>query len=52
MPFLGTRPGPDAKTDVYGYLLGTVQQNGEIDFKFQQVAESTFPAKYVNSILR
>ncbi len=36
----GTQPGPDAKTDVYGYLLGTVQQDGKIDFKFQQVEES------------
>jgi len=36
----GAQPGPDAKTDVYGYLLGTVQQDGKIDFKFQQVEES------------
>ncbi len=41
----GTRTGADAKTDVYGYLLGTVQQNGEIDFKFQQVAESDVPGE-------
>jgi hypothetical protein len=41
----GTKPGPDAKTDVYGYLLGTVQQNGEIDLKFQQVAESDIPGE-------
>jgi hypothetical protein len=41
----GTQPGPDAKTDVYGYLLGTVQQNGEIDFKFQQVAECDIPGE-------
>jgi hypothetical protein len=41
----GTQPSADAKTDVYGYLLGTVQQNGEIDFKFQQVAESDIPGE-------
>jgi hypothetical protein len=41
----GTPPGPGAKTDVYGYLLGTVQPNGELDFKFQQVAESDIPGE-------
>jgi hypothetical protein len=41
----GTQAGPEAKTDVYGYLLGTVLQNGEIDFKFQQVAESDIPGE-------
>ena len=39
----GTQPGPDARTDVYGYLLGAVQQDGKIDFKFQQIAESDIP---------
>jgi hypothetical protein len=41
----GMQPSPDAKTDVYGYLLGTVQPNGEIDFKFQQVTESDIPGE-------
>ena len=41
----GTQAGPDTKTDVYGYLLGTVQQNGDIDFKFQQVVESDIPVE-------
>jgi hypothetical protein len=38
----GTSPGPDAIPDRYGYLLGTVQ-NGAIEFKFQEVAESEVP---------
>jgi len=38
----GTSPGPDAILDRYGYLVGTVQ-NGTIEFKFQQVAESDVP---------
>jgi hypothetical protein len=41
----GTPPGPGAKTDVYGYLLGTVQPNGELDLKFQQVEESDIPGE-------
>lgn len=27
-------------TNVYGYLLGTVQSNGEIKFEFREVKES------------
>jgi hypothetical protein len=38
----GTPRGPDAFPDRYGYLLGTVQ-NGTIEFKFQEVAESDLP---------
>lgn len=36
---------PDAaRTNVYGYLLGTVDQNGKIDFKFQEVKEADVPS--------
>jgi hypothetical protein len=38
----GTQPGPDAITDHYGYLLGTVQ-NGDVRFEFQEVRESDVP---------
>jgi hypothetical protein len=38
----GTSPGPDAIPDHYGVLLGTVK-NGQIEFKFQEVAESDLP---------
>jgi len=38
----GTQPGPDAFTDHYGYLLGTVE-NGDIRFEFQEVRESDIP---------
>jgi hypothetical protein len=33
-----------AKTDVYGYLLGSVSPNGEIHFEFRQLSESDVPA--------
>ncbi|MFZ0417704.1 MAG: metallophosphoesterase [Candidatus Sulfotelmatobacter sp.] len=32
-----------AETDLYGYLLATVSQDGTIDFSFQQVYESDVP---------
>ncbi len=32
-------PSNAAKTDVYGYLVGTVSQEGTIEFKFQDVRE-------------
>jgi hypothetical protein len=35
----GVTPGPKAMTDVYGYLLGTVDGNGEASFSFQKVGE-------------
>ena len=41
----GTRPGADARTDVYGYLLGTVHASGNIDFAFQEVKESDVPSE-------
>jgi hypothetical protein len=36
-------PGIQAKTQVSGYLLGTVAANGEIQFTFQELAESAVP---------
>lgn len=39
----GIHPGPDARTDVYGYLLGTVQTDGKINFEFQEVHSSDVP---------
>ncbi len=30
----------EAKTDVYGYLLATVREDGSIDFKFKEIKES------------
>jgi hypothetical protein len=39
----GIDPGPGAKKDVYGYLVGTVK-NGEITFKFQEVKEPDIPS--------
>ena len=41
----GAQPGPDARTDVYGYLLGTVQPDGKIDFKFQEIVEADIPSE-------
>lgn len=38
----GIQPGPDALTDHYGYLLGTVE-GGDIRFEFQEVRESDVP---------
>ena len=36
-----------AKTNVYGYLLGTVASNGEINFQFHQINESDTPEPVV-----
>jgi len=38
----------EAKTDVYGYLLGTVSPNGEIRFDFQEVQEADIPTAVTN----
>ena len=42
-----------AWTDVYGYLLGTVQSDGEIRFAFKEIKESDVPdwvkARYANT---
>jgi hypothetical protein len=34
-----------AKTDVYGYLLGTVQSSGEIQFMFKEVKPTDIPTE-------
>jgi len=34
-----------ARTDVYGYLLGTVQSNGEIRFAFKEIKISDIPSR-------
>jgi hypothetical protein len=34
-----------AKTDVYGYLLGTVQPSGEIQFAFKEIKQGDIPAR-------
>lgn len=36
-----------AETNVYGFLLGTVKEGGEIEFTFQRVNESDVPASVV-----
>jgi hypothetical protein len=37
-----------ARTDVYGYLLGTVQPNGEIRFVFKEVRREHIPPQVVD----
>lgn len=34
-----------ARTDVYGYILATVQPSGEIDFKFKEVRPDDIPSQ-------
>jgi len=41
---LPANPPSNAKTDVYGYLLGTVQKTGVIQFDFQEVKEEDVPS--------
>jgi Calcineurin-like phosphoesterase len=36
-----------AKTDVYGYLLGTVAADGTVSFEFKQIHEDDIPASVV-----
>jgi hypothetical protein len=43
LPKASAKPD-DARTNVYGYLLGTVDQSGKIDFKFQEVKEAEVPS--------
>jgi hypothetical protein len=38
-----------AATNVYGFLLGTVQPTGEIDFTFHQLNESAVPPAVVET---
>lgn len=40
---LPENPPKTAKTDVYGYLLGTVAADGTIQFSFQEIHESDIP---------
>lgn len=40
-------PGPNVKTDVYGYLLGTVSANGAIKFEFRELTPADVPADVV-----
>ena len=37
-----------SETNVYGFVLGTVREGGQIDFAFQHVNESDVPASVVN----
>ncbi len=37
-----------ARTDVYGYLVGTVHQNGTIAFSFQEITEKNIPASVLD----
>jgi hypothetical protein len=41
----GIKSGPEAREDVYGYLLATVKQDGQIDFDFKEVKESDVPSE-------
>jgi Calcineurin-like phosphoesterase len=47
--------GPNAMTDVYGYLLGTVAADGKIRFAFEEVHESDVPQtvrdRYTNAMI-
>lgn len=38
----------DARTNVYGYLLGTVQQDGTINFSFHEIAKKDVPASVLS----
>ncbi len=40
----GVEPGNNAKEHVYGYLLGTVERNGEIRFAFHELNEAELQA--------
>jgi len=40
-------PPERAKTDVYGYLLATVDDNGSITFDFKQLDRAAVPADVV-----
>jgi len=47
---------PNAKTDVYGFLLATVDRDGRIQFEFRQVQQSEVPQsvqhRYPSSLIR
>ncbi|MDP9361130.1 MAG: metallophosphoesterase [Acidobacteriota bacterium] len=40
-------PGPNVRTDVYGYLLATVSPNGSIAFEFRELTPKDIPADVV-----
>jgi hypothetical protein len=40
-------PGPNDRTDVYGYLLATVSANGSINFEFRELTPKDIPADVV-----
>jgi hypothetical protein len=40
-------PGPNTRTDVYGYLLATVSANGSIAFEFREITPKDIPADVV-----
>ena len=40
---LPDNPPPTAKTDVYGYLLGTVSSQGEVQFSYHEVCDGDVP---------
>ncbi|HXA20579.1 MAG TPA: hypothetical protein VN380_26605 [Thermoanaerobaculia bacterium] len=43
----GVTPGPNTKTGVYGYLLGTVSANGSIAFTFRELTLSDIPDEVI-----
>jgi len=51
----GTSSGPTAMTDVYGYLVGTVADDGAVTFAFQQLGLAdllrTSQGKYADSLV-
>ncbi len=38
----------EARTKVYGYLLGTVHHDGKIDFKFEEIKKSDTPSAVID----
>ncbi|MEA2166205.1 MAG: hypothetical protein QOK37_4332 [Thermoanaerobaculia bacterium] len=40
-------PGPNVRTDVYGYLLGTASADGSIKFEFREITPKDIPADVV-----
>jgi len=41
-----------ARTDIYGYVIGTVAPDGTITFEFKDIKESDIPAGVVNEFSR
>ncbi len=39
------KPGPNVRTDVYGYLLATVSPDGSIAFEFRELTPKDIPAE-------